>query len=199
MKERRLYPTVHLHLPAWISEETGDPDRRFPTLDARMALAVRLAERNIEAGGGPFGAAIFEIESGKLVAPGVNRVMPLACSLAHAEAMAIMVAQQVCASHDLGAQGLPPMELVTSAQPCIQCYGNLWWSGLSRVVIGATKEDVESLTGFVEGPLPRDWADHLAHRPPLPPVTVVRDVLRDEARRVLAQYRAQGGTIYNPS
>jgi tRNA(Arg) A34 adenosine deaminase TadA len=199
MKERRLYPTVHLHLPAWISEETGDPDRRFPTLDARMALAVRLAERNIEAGGGPFGAAIFEIESGKLVAPGVNRVMPLACSLAHAEAMAIMVAQQVCASHDLGAQGLPPMELVTSAQPCIQCYGNLWWSGLSRVVIGATKEDVESLTGFVEGPLPDDWADHLAHRPPLPPVTVVRDLLRDEARRVLAQYRAQGGTIYNPS
>jgi tRNA(Arg) A34 adenosine deaminase TadA len=163
-----------------------------------MALAIRLAERNVETGGGPFGAAVFEIDSGKLVAPGVNRVLPLACSLAHAEAMAIMVAQQVCGTHNLGAEGLPPMELVSSAQPCIQCYGNLWWSGLARVVIGATKEDVETLTGFVEGPLPHGWADHLSHRPPLAPVAVVRDVLRDEACRVLSQYRAQGGEIYNP-
>jgi tRNA(Arg) A34 adenosine deaminase TadA len=194
-----LYPTVHLHLPDWITEVTGDPDRQFTTLEARMALTIHLAERNIETGGGPFGAAVFEIESGKLIAPGINRVLPLTCSLAHAEAMAIMIAQQVCSTHNLGADGLPPMELVTSAQPCIQCYGNLWWSGLSRLVIGATKEDVESLTGFAEGPLPHDWAGRLAHRPPLAPVAVVHNVLRGEARRVLTQYRTQGGTIYNPS
>ena len=60
-----------------------------------MDLAVRLAARNIEEGGGPFGAAVFEIETGRLVAPGVNQVVPLGSSLAHAEAMAIMIAQQV--------------------------------------------------------------------------------------------------------
>ncbi len=194
-----MYPTVKLELPLWIGQEIGPPDRCFSSLEARMALAIRLAERNIAEGGGPFGAAIFEIETGRLVAPGVNLVVPTRCSLAHAEAMAIMVAQQVCQSHDLGAPTLPAMELVTSAQPCIQCYGNLWWSGLRRVVIGADKDDVEQLTGFEEGPLPTDWAEQLEHRPPLAPIRVITGVLRDEARRVLRRYRETGGPIYNPS
>lgn len=193
-----MYPTVRLDLPAWIADEVGDPDRRFPTLEDRMALVIRLAARNVEMGGGPFGAGVFEMETGKLVAPGVNMVVPLNCSLAHAEALAIMVAQQVHQCYDLSAKGLPPMELVTSAQPCIQCYGNLWWSGLQRVVIGATKEDVEVLTGFMEGPLPHDWAEQLENRPPLAPVAVVTDVMRDQARSVLASYRLRGGPVYNP-
>jgi tRNA(Arg) A34 adenosine deaminase TadA len=193
-----VYPPVHLHLPSWIAEEIGDPDRRFPDIEDRMALAIRLSARNIEEGGGPFGAAVFEIASGRLVAPGVNMVLPLHSSLAHAEAMAIMVAQAVCGTHDLGAAGLPPMELVTSSQPCIQCYGNLWWSGLRRLVVGATKADVESLAGFVEGPIPEAWAQQLTERAPLPPVDVVQGVLRDDACAVLCRYRQQGGTIYNP-
>jgi tRNA(Arg) A34 adenosine deaminase TadA len=193
-----LYPPIQLHLPSWVADEIGDPERSYPTIEARMALAIRLSTRNIQEGGGPFGAAIFEIETGKLIAPGINLVVPLHSSLAHAEAMAIMMAQTVLGTHDLSAPGLPPMELVTSAQPCIQCYGNLWWSGLRRLVVGATKEDVESLTGFAEGPVPQDWAEVLAHRPPLQPIAVIRDVLRAEAREVLAAYRNQNGTIYNP-
>ncbi len=193
-----MYPDVNLQLPAWIAEEVGDSDRRFPTIEARMALAIRLAERNITEGGGPFGAGIFEIETGRLVAPGVNMVVPLVCSLAHAEAMAIAVAQQVCHSHDLGTPLLPPMELVTSAQPCIQCYGNLWWSGLRRVVIGANKDDVEQITGFAEGPLPEDWRLQLENRRPLRPISVITDVLRADACDVLVHYRDLGGRIYNP-
>ncbi len=194
-----MYPSVHLQLPAWVAEEIGDPDRLYPELEDRMTVAIRLSARNVQEGGGPFGAAVFETETGRLIAPGVNQVMPLHSSLAHAEAMAIMVAQTVCGTHDLGANGLPAMELVTSAQPCIQCYGNLWWSGLRRLIVGASKEDVEDLTGFAEGPLPLDWAGHLEHRAPLKPITVIRDVLREEAREVLRRYRDQGGRIYNPS
>ena len=194
-----MYPTVKLQLPTWITQEVGTTDRRFVTLEERMAFVIRLAELNIEQGGGPFGAAVFEIESGRLVAPGVNLVVPLACSLAHAEAMAIMVAQQVFRSHDLGAPALPAMELVTSAQPCIQCYGNIWWSGLRRVVIGADKDDVEALTGFCEGPLPDDWRERIEDREPLSPIEVITGVLRTEACRVLGRYRDAGGPIYNPS
>lgn len=194
-----MYPSVHYRLPTWIADEIGDPDQRYVTVEDRMALAIRLSARNIAEGGGPFGAAVFEIESGKLVAPGVNQVVPLHASVAHAEAIAIMVAQAVCETHDLGVSGLPPMELVSSAQPCIQCYGNLWWSGLRRLVVGARKEDVERITGFVEGPLTHDWADHLIHRAPLHPVDVIRDVLRDEACAVLRRYRDEGGTLYNPT
>ncbi len=194
-----MYPTVKLRLPDWIGEVVGDPNYRFNTLEERMELAITLADRNVSKGGGPFGAAIFEIESGRLVAPGVNMVRPLACSLAHAESMAILTAQKVLGTHDLSAPGLPPMELVTSAQPCIQCYGNLWWSGLQRVIIGARKEDVETLTSFIEGPLPEDWAAQLENREPLQPVKVIRDILRPQARAVLERYRRQGGVVYNPS
>ncbi len=193
-----MYPDVCLKLPEWIAEEVGDPARCYATLEERMALAVRLAARNVVTGGGPFGAAIFEIERGRLIAPGVNRVVAEHCSLAHAEAMAIMVAQQVLGTFDLGRADLPPLELVTSAQPCIQCYGNLWWSGLQRVVIGARREDVEQLTGFHEGPLPDDWAGKLEHRPPLHPIAVARDVLREEARAVLRKYAQSDGPVYNP-
>lgn len=193
-----MYPTATIACPPWITEEIGNPQRTYADLEARMALVIRLAERNIREGGGPFGAAVFEIASGRLIAPGVNQVVPSHSSLAHAEAVAIAVAQQALQSHDLGAPGLPAMELVTSAQPCIQCYGILWWSGLRRVVIGANQADVESLTGFHEGPLPDGWADKLEHRPPLPPIKVVRDVRREEARRVLRAYRETGGIVYNP-
>ena len=122
-----MYPEVILQLPEWVAGEVVSPERCFPTLEERMALVIRLAERNVrEQTGGPFGAAVFEIETGRLIAPGVNIVVPAHCSLAHAEAVAIMVAQQVCQTFDLSADFLPPLELVTSAQPCIQCYGNVW-------------------------------------------------------------------------
>ncbi len=194
-----MYPTVNLWLPAWIEEEVMESDEAFESVEDRMAFVIRLAERNIEAGGGPFGAGVFEMESGKLVSPGVNMVIPLNCSLAHAEAMAIMIAQRVCKSYDLSASHLPPMELVTSAQPCIQCYGNLWWSGLRRLVVGARNEDVEAITGFAEGPLPNEWAQHLEHRPPLQPIAVISDVLREQAKRVLQHYRDVDGPVYNPT
>lgn len=193
-----MYPVVELRLPRWISDIVEQHGALFPELESRMAFAIELAKQNIKHGGGPFGAAVFESETGQLVAPGVNLVLPLQCSLAHAEAVAIAVAQRVCETHDLSSPGLPSMELVTSAQPCIQCYGNLWWSGLQRLIIGARKEDVEEITGFVEGPLPPNWTQQLAVRPPLPPVTVVRDVLREEARTVLRLYRQMNRPIYNP-
>lgn len=193
-----MYPHVQLSLPDWIATAIETPHPCFPTLEERMDFVIRLAERNIHHGGGPFGAAVFEIESGRLVAPGVNVVVQENCSLAHAEALALMVAQQVRRSFDLGAPDQPALELVTSAQPCIQCYGNLWWSGISRVVIGATKDDVEELTGFQEGPLPENWEERFEHRPPLKPIHVVQGVLRNRARAVLEAYGRIGGQIYNP-
>ncbi len=193
-----MYPNATFECPDWIVEVIDDSKHTYDTLEARMDLVIRLAERNIREGGGPFGAAVFEIETGKLVAPGVNRVVSSHSSLAHAEAMAIAVAERVLKTHDLGAPELPAMELVTSAQPCIQCYGILWWSGLHRLVIGANHEDVESITGFHEGPLPENWAARLENRHPLPPIEVIRDVRREEARRVLHAYRKSGGIVYNP-
>jgi tRNA(Arg) A34 adenosine deaminase TadA len=101
-------------------------------------------------------------------------------------------------THDLSSPGFPAMELICSAQPCCQCYGMAWWSGVVGLLVGARGEDVESIAGFREGPLPPDWAGRLRQRPDLPPVAVELDILRDEALAPLRDFRAAGRPAYNP-
>jgi len=190
---------IRLSLPAWIADEVGDPGRAYPTIESRMELALRLAGRNVAEGtGGPFGAGVFDRETGRLIAPGVNVVVPSTCSVAHAEIMAIAGAQQARGVFDLGSPAGTATELISSAEPCIQCFGAIWWSGVTRVVTGARRQDVETISGFSEGPLPEDWPKLLARRPPLPAVEVLRDCLRSRAADVLRRYRDGGGRIYNP-
>lgn len=191
-------PTLSLSLPGWV-EEIVRPGDAFDGRESRMRLAIRLASENLARDtGGPFGAAVFERETGRVVAVGVNVVIPARCSLAHAEAMAIALAQQSMRSHDLAAPGLPDLELVCSAQPCCQCFGMIWWSGVRGLIVGARAEDIESIAGFREGPLPVGWADRLRDRTELPPVEVAPDVLRAEAIAPLEAFRASGRSPYNP-
>lgn len=164
-----------------------------------MRFVIELSRQNVlHQTGGPFAAAIFERESGLLITAAVNVVVASRTSIAHAEAMAFMLAQQRLETFDLGASHLPAMELYASSQPCIQCFGNTWWSGVQGLTIGARGDDVEEITGFKEGPLPINWVSLLENRPaPLRPITVVRDVLREEACSVLQLYRDNGGFVYN--
>jgi len=193
-----VWPPITLRLPDWVGKETGPAGGCFSTIEDRMYLAIRLAERSVEEDvGAPFGACVFEIESGALVAPGVSLVIRENCSPAHGETLAIMGAQQALGTFDLAANGFPPLELVTSAQPCIQCFGNVWWSGLKRVVMAASADDVERLTDFREGPLPAEWDSRLTDRAPLPAVEIVQGILRERACAVLRRYDEMGGFIYN--
>lgn len=158
---------------------------------ARMALAIGLARENAARGtGGPFGAAIFERRSGRLVAAGVNCVTASGQSFAHAEMLAIGLAQRARGSFDLAH---PPHELVTSSEPCAMCFGAIPWSGVMRLVCGARAADAEAI-GFDEGPKPRAWAAALAARG----IEVVRDVRRAEATAALRAYADAGRPIYNP-
>src|SRR3712207_7387090 len=87
------FPRVVLRLPDWVEDTLAD--RVYPTVEDRMRLAVELSRLNVRHGtGGPFGAAIFERETGELLAPGVNLVIAAKCSVFHAEMVAIMVAQR---------------------------------------------------------------------------------------------------------
>ena len=74
----------------------------------------------------------------------------------------------------------------------------IWWSGVRGLIVGARGEDVESIAGFREGPLPPDWAGLLRERSDLPSVEVERDVLRDEALAPLRGFRDSGRPAYNP-
>ena len=181
-----------LGLPPWVGELL-DEDRTYPTAEERMGLAVWLARENVRRGsGGPFGAAIFERETGRLLAPGVNLVVGSGCSVFHAEVVAIMVAQKALGSFDLGDASVPAHELVTSTEPYAMCLGAVPWSGVRGLVCGARDEDARAV-GFDEGAKMEAWIPALEERG----IAVTRDVLRDEAAAVLREYAALGGEIYN--
>jgi tRNA(Arg) A34 adenosine deaminase TadA len=188
----RFKPVVHLEYPDWV-ESVVDWDRIYGSDQDRMRLAIAVSRANVERGtGGPFGSAIFESESGRLVAVGMNSVVRLNNCVLHGETFAFMMAQQVTGSFTLNSPGLPRHELHTSCEPCAMCLGATLWSGVRRVVYGATREDATVLN-FEEGPVFPESYKYLEDRG----IEIVRQVLRDEAKAVLEFYRARGGKIYN--
>ncbi len=185
--------SFHLELPAWVPDYVDRQPTTFPTQESRMELVISLARLNCEQGtGGPFGAAVFCTTTHTLVAAGVNLVIPTRCSVAHAEIVALLLAQQTIGFHDLGAPGLLPHELVTSCEPCAMCLGAVCWSGIRQLICGAKGSDAEAI-GFDEGPKPLNWTTALTERG----ISVVLDVKRANATQVLQNYVEQGGEVYN--
>ena len=186
------HPVVHVRYPDWI-DEVVDWSREYRSDDDRMRVAITVARANVErATGGPFGAAIFESRSGKLVAVGMNAVVRLSNCVLHGEMMAFMMAQQRVKSFTLNAPSLPEHGLFTSCEPCAMCLGATLWSGVRRLVYGATREDA-SLLNFDEGPVFPESYHYLENRG----IRISRSVLREEARGVLELYRSRSGKIYN--
>jgi tRNA(Arg) A34 adenosine deaminase TadA len=187
------FAEVTLRLPDWVEDFLSAEGRIYPTVEDRVRFAIELSRSNVRRGtGGPFGAAIFERETGRLLAPGVNLVTSLKCSVFHAEIVAIMVAQSILGGFDLGGSGRPVYELVASTEPCAMCLGATTWSGVRHLVCGARDEDAARV-GFDEGAKPTEWVPSLERRG----ITVERDALRNEAASVLREYAESGGEIYN--
>jgi len=180
-----------LHLPNWTLHWLSRQPTRFADVEARMRTAIVLARENVQQGtGGPFGAAVFDAKTGRLVAAGVNLVVSHQSAVLHAEVVAIALAGQAIGTHDLAAAG--HYELYASTEPCTMCLGATLWSGVRALYCGARDEDARAI-GFDEGPKPADWPGELRNRG----VQVVQDVLREEAIAVLQDYAARGGRIYN--
>lgn len=193
MPSARRWPrTLQFALPGWI-DDLVPAGARYPSDDDRMALAVRLARENVSRGtGGPFGAAVFETGTGRLVGVGVNLVLAHRNSCLHAEIVALMVAEAARESHTLGEADGVAHDLVTSCEPCAMCLGAVPWSGVQRVVMAASREDALEL-GFDEGPVFPESYSYLEARG----MRFVRGVRRAEGRAVLEEYLAKGGPVYN--
>ncbi len=185
-------PRIQIQYPSWI-EHRVDWARHYASDEEKMKLAIELARRNVvEQTGGPFGAAIFEEESGRLVAVGINMVVPNNNSVLHAEIVAFMMAQARLGSYTLGGAGRSAHTLATSCDPCAMCLGASLWSGVRRVVCGAQREDAEAVQ-FDEGPVfPESYA-YLQDRG----IEITRAVCREEAAAVLELYLSRNGTVYN--
>ncbi|HEV2148390.1 MAG TPA: nucleoside deaminase [Longimicrobiaceae bacterium] len=185
-------PPITVDYPDWVAPLI-DWDRRYATDEERMRLAIEVSRENVVRGtGGPFGAAIFEAESGALVAVGMNSVVRLNNCTLHGEMVAFMMAQARLGSFTLRSADGPAYELVTSCEPCAMCLGATLWSGVTRVVCGAHRDDARRLN-FEEGPVFPESHAYLEARG----IEIVHGVLREEANAVLEMYRAQKGIIYN--
>ena len=185
---------VEITLPDWaIAENAALPDQ-IVDVQQRMRAVIRFSRLNFQhQTGGPFAAGVFEKNSGRVVVIAVNRVVPASVSSAHAELMALSLAQQHLKTFDLGGPGLPSYQLVVNARPCAMCFGSIPWSGVRSVVVGASGALTEQLTGFDEGPIHPEWQQELRQRG----IEVIEDMLSDEACDVLREYGASDQPVYN--
>lgn len=180
-------------LPAWVESFLIDWQQPLSSIEERMQLAIALSKNSVlQKTGGPFGAVVVNEQTAELVSVGINLVTTAGLSIAHAEMVALSLAQLSVGQWNLSHSG--PLQLVTSCEPCAMCFGALPWSGIKSLVCGARKEDAEA-AGFDEGDKPEQWVKSLRQRG----IEVQRGVLRSEAASVLAYYRDNGGSIYNAS
>ena len=192
--QRDLITHFDLHLPGWVPDALHQLPEYLPTLEARMSAVIEFARLNVgHQTGGPFAAGVFERDSGRLVAMGVNRVMATNCSSAHAEVMALSLAQAQLGSFDLGGPGLPAYQLVVNWRPCAMCYGATLWSGVRSLVVAGDGPELETITGFDEGPVHPDWRYEAERRG----IEVVEDVCRDEAIAAFNAFAASQQPVYN--
>ncbi|MGB5289919.1 MAG: nucleoside deaminase [Lysobacterales bacterium] len=180
-------------LPSWVGPFLDDWQQPLSSIEQRMQLTIALSKQSVlQKTGGPFGAVVVNDETGVLVSVGINLVTTAGLSIAHAEMVALSLAQLSMGHWNLSHSG--PLQLVTSCEPCAMCYGALPWSGIKSLVCGARKEDAEA-AGFDEGDKPEQWVESLRLRD----IEVKRGVLRAQAAAVLAYYHDNGGPIYNAS
>ncbi len=185
---------VILTLPDWAIDENKQLPEFMPSLEERMAAVIRFSRLNFEQGtGGPFAAGVFERDSGRRIIIGVNRVVPLNCSSAHAEVTTLSFAQKMLGTYDLGGPGMPVYQLVVNWRPCVMCYGAVLWSGVRSLAIAGSGPELEAITGFDEGPIHPAWDQELAKRG----IELINDVLKEEALAVYRDFAASGALVYN--
>lgn len=187
-----IIPPVQIGYPDWV-QHTVDWDRRYTSDEDKMRLAIDLSRQNVvRQTGGPFGAAIFNGDTGELVSVGMNSVVRLNNCTLHGEMVAFMMAQSRLSCFSLRASDGPEYVLATSCEPCAMCLGATLWSGVRRVLCGASRDDARRIA-FDEGPVFPDSYVYLAERG----IRFEHGLLRDEADEVLQLYGSSNGVIYN--
>lgn len=182
----------HIEIPSWV-DGIKFSQKNLSTDSDKMNFVIDMSYKNVvNKTGGPFAAAVFNIKTQELISIGLNVVIKSNASIAHAEIMAITLAQKKLNSFSLSNRENAEYELITSSEPCSMCFGALLWSGIKRCVSGATASDVESI-GFDEGEKPINWVDALKQRG----IDYIGEVHRESAKCVLNKYYKNGGKIYN--
>jgi tRNA(adenine34) deaminase len=144
-----------------------------------LRRAIELAKQARERGDRPFGAVLAGSD-GRVLAESENTQSSERDITGHAETNLLRAAFR---SYD--AETLSGATLYASGEPCAMCAGTIFWSGVGRVVYGASSERIYELSAG-RGPALR-----LSCREVLSAgtreVEVVGPVLEEEAERVFQE------------
>jgi guanine deaminase len=140
-----------------------------------MKKAIELSQKNIQSGGGPFGAVI--VKDGKIIGEGWNKVTANNDPTAHAEVEAIRQACKNLSDFDLSGA-----EIYTSCEPCPMCLSAIYWARLSKIYYANTKKDAASIQfddDFIYTEIPKPMSERKIS---------MTQLMRDEAFEVFKQW-----------
>ncbi|MBP9781045.1 nucleoside deaminase [Candidatus Woesebacteria bacterium] len=146
-----------------------------------IRLAIEEANKSVAANGAPIGAVL--VKNGEVIATGWSLVWPKKDPSAHAETECMKAACQKLQSLDLSG-----CTLYSTLESCSMCLGCAGWTGLSRIVFGAFKEDV------LDNPYELGNYHAVEHAKNLKPIgggkiEVVGGVLREECKALMAKIK----------
>ncbi len=166
MKFKHNEQTLHA---SWTLELINDNDGMMENFtifsdESFMKEAVKEAQLAMESDEVPVGAVV--VCDNQIIARAHNRTEALKDVTAHAEIQAITAAADF-----LGGKYLDRCTMYVSLEPCVMCAGALYWSKISKIVIGAPdlkngfKKHNSSLlhpkTKVIEGVLEKECASLL--------------------------------------
>lgn len=105
-----------------------------------MKKAIELSIKNMDNGGGPFGAVI--VKNGKIIAESGNSVTIDNDPTAHAEVNAIRVASKKLDTFDLSG-----CDIYASCEPCPMCLGAIYWAKIDNLFFANNQNDADNI-GF---------------------------------------------------
>ena len=105
-----------------------------------MREALHAARAGLESGEPPFGCVIVD-PSGEIVVRNHDRVIQHGDMSSHAETLAVREA-----IGSVETQNLTDYQLISTIEPCAMCFTTAWLNRISRIVFGATMEDVYDIT-----------------------------------------------------
>lgn len=145
-----------------------------------MTEAINLSVKNVDEGGGPFGAVITR--NGKIVGTGVNRVTLKNDPSAHAEVEAI---RDACSR--LGTFDLSGCDIYASCEPCPMCLAAIYWAKLDRLFYAGTRHDAAD-AGFRDDMIYLEIAADISERK-----LVSVNIMNEEAKAAFHKWNNHDG------
>jgi tRNA(Arg) A34 adenosine deaminase TadA len=140
-----------------------------------MRMAIELSVKNIDNGGGPFGAVI--VKDGVVIAASANSVTNDNDPTAHAEVNTIRAAAKKLGTFDLSG-----CDIYSSCEPCPMCLGAIYWARIDNLYFANTKKDADDI-GFSDKFIYEELEKPFHHRK-----LHTETMLRDEALKAFEKW-----------